>query len=582
MPRTDDAYWKERFTQLEAASHKSASALADEIDDAYKRAQTQIERDLGAWYQRFAVNNQISMQEARRLLNSRELSEFRWTVDEYIKRGKENGVSGQWTKQLENASARFHVTRLQAIQLDLQNTVETLYGNQLDGLDALAKKTYLDTYYHSAFELQRGVGVGWDIAGINQKALAAIIRKPWTTDGRNFSDRIWTNKTALISELQKQLSRNLMLGKSPAESVKILSEKFGVDAYKAGRLIFTETAYFQAVSQGDCFGALGVKKFVFVATLDDRTSDICREMDGEIFDMKDYQPGTNVPPLHPWCRSCTAPYFEDLKGIGERAARDPENGQTYYVPREMKYEDWKQAFVDGGGKTGLNPVPVRVTIESGIKACKTVSEVEDYMKKQGWFNPNHNGDQNQLVSLAGCDLECAQEIASAYEQVFDRYPVMKGRIDAVRAERALRRKRRTYAQCYTMSGGKVEVNPVWFSDHEKLKLNYELDVKMGFHPANTSWGCIVTHEIGHAIDGELTRLGLGGYRNDASLILRTNVMSACGFAVTDTEREVSRYATKNNREWFAECFAESLSSPTPRPVAREFRKQLEEMMKGVK
>lgn len=350
-----NAYWRERFAQLEQAQHRAAQETFADIERAYMSAQRQIEGDLSRWYQRFAVNNQIGMREARRLLNTRELKEFRWTVDEYIQHGKENDVSADWSKELENASARFHVTRLQAVQLEIQNTVEVLYGGQQDSMDALVKKTYLDTYYHSAYEIQRGVGVGWDIAGVNQKALLNIVKKPWTPDGKNFSDRIWTNKTALINELQKQLTQNLLLGRSPAESVGAIAAKMGASRNQAARLVYTESAYFQAVSQEHCYKSLDVEKFQFVATLDDKTSDTCREMDGQVFDMKDYQPGVTVPPLHPWCRSCTAPYYEALAGIGQRAARDPETGKTYDVPRDMTYKSWKQTFVDGGSKEGLTP-----------------------------------------------------------------------------------------------------------------------------------------------------------------------------------------------------------------------------------
>lgn len=363
MPVPDAAYWNERFTQLENSAHREAQETYADIESMYKTAEREIEQKMSAWYQRFAINNNISMSEARRLLNTTELKEFRWTVQDYIKHGKENGVSGDWSKQLENASARFHVTRLQALQLDLQQTVEVLFGGQNDAFDQLMKQTYLDSYYHTAFEIQRGVGIGWDIAHINQKQLQTVLQRPWAVDGRNFSERIWTNKSALISELQKTLQQNIILGKAPDESIRALSQKLGVSESNAARLLYTESAYFQATSQGNCFRALGVDAVQFIATLDERTSEICQQMDGTIIPMKDYSPGVTVPPLHPWCRSVTAPYYKDLEGIGERAARDPETGTTYYVPREMKYNKWKEAFVDGGSKEGLTPTastPARV------------------------------------------------------------------------------------------------------------------------------------------------------------------------------------------------------------------------------
>ncbi|MCD7827445.1 MAG: phage head morphogenesis protein, partial [Clostridiales bacterium] len=61
--------------------------------------------------------------------------------------------------------------------------------------------------------------------------------------------------------------------------------------------------------------------------------------------MKAYQAGVTAPPFHVWCRSTTAPYFDEQFDIGERAARD-ENGNTVEVPADMTYEEWKQKFVD--------------------------------------------------------------------------------------------------------------------------------------------------------------------------------------------------------------------------------------------
>ena len=110
----------------------------------------------------------------------------------------------------------------------------------------------------------------------------------------------------------------------------------------AARLVATESAFFATASQRDCFSVLGVQQYQFVATLDDRTSDTCQDMDGKVYDMKDLSPGTNAPPMHCWCRSCIIPYFGDNKGT--RAARN-EKGKTEQVPGDMTYPEWKNKFV---------------------------------------------------------------------------------------------------------------------------------------------------------------------------------------------------------------------------------------------
>lgn len=183
-------YWKERFKQLEAAQNRTGAEVYDEIGSQYRRAQKEIDGKINSWYQRFASNNGVSMAEARKMLRGNELNEFKWDVHDYIKYGKENSKTGEWMKQLENASVRFHISRLEALKLQTQQSLELMFGNQLDSVDAAMKRIYLGGYYHTAYELQRGFGIGWDIAGLDQRQIEKVIKKPWAVDGKNFSERI--------------------------------------------------------------------------------------------------------------------------------------------------------------------------------------------------------------------------------------------------------------------------------------------------------------------------------------------------------------------------------------------------------
>lgn len=344
-------YWKLRFKQLEQSSNTSAAETIAFVEKQYEEAVKEIEREISTWYARFAKNNGISMAEARKWLSASDLKELKWDVNEYIKYGHENGLMVDWTKELENASAKFHISKLEALKMQTQMTCDKLFGKQLDSVAAMAKKTYLDGYYHSAYEIQHGLNIGWNIASIDEDKLSKVLGKPWTTDGKNFSDRIWSNRASLINETHKQLTQNILLGKSPDAAISAISKKFNVSKNQAGRLVMTESTYFGSQAQKDCFDELGVEKFEVVETLDGTTCEICGSMDGQVFDMKDFEPGTTAPPFHPWCRGCTAPYFDD--NFTERAARDAE-GKTYYVPDDVKYQEWKKDFVDGDDLSGYD------------------------------------------------------------------------------------------------------------------------------------------------------------------------------------------------------------------------------------
>ena len=281
-------YWKERFKQLEAAQNRTGAEVYDEIGSQYRRAQKEIDGKINSWYQRFASNNGVSMAEARKMLRGNELNEFKWDVHDYIKYGKENSKTGEWMKQLENASARFHISRLEALKLQTQQSLELMFGNQLDSVDVAMKRIYLGGYYHTAYELQKGFGIGWDIAGLDQRQIEKVIKKPWAVDGKNFSERIWGNKQKLISELHKELMQNIMLGADPQKAIDNIAKKMNVSKQNAGKLVMTEEAYFSSAAQKDCFNDLDVERYEIVATLDSHTSDICQNMDGRVFPMKDY------------------------------------------------------------------------------------------------------------------------------------------------------------------------------------------------------------------------------------------------------------------------------------------------------
>ena len=818
------AYWKKRFEQIEQAANNQGVQCYADIEKQYRQAQKQIESQISVWYQRFAKNNNVTLTEAKRMLNAKELAELKWDVNQYIQYGEENAINGTWVKQLENASARFHISRLEALKLQVQQSIEVMFGNQLDSIDSTMRQVYRSGYYHTAFEIQKGVGVGWDFTTLDDKQISKVINRPWAADGRNFSERVWGNRQKLVNELNQTLTQNIVLGKDPQKAIDEIARKMKTSKNAAGRLVMTEEAFFNSAAQKDCFAELDVEQFEIVATLDSHTSDICREMDGKHFKMSEWQIGVTAPPFHVWCRSTTVPYFDDeFDSVGERAARDEETGKTYYVPADMTYKQWQKSFVQGD-KTGLqeavtgdkieiinnardfsncdreqlsewvnryyehnkvvlsdeemdalfdygegsyeainaverfeedskeyqkvlrsygveemqrainttdhlnsaiskfdldediivhravrdasyitgsdnsinalknmigktytdngyvssslqyqskftgnkdDAVHIEITVPKGsngafiddyvskdeyeflinrnqrfivtdagervvkvqkydiksksiievdkterymkvqllpdenkaIKAqiqktlddCKTVNEVEELMKKQGWFYKTkvlgEPFDGNEYVSFNGIDLESAKSIFRQHKKIFDKYPQLKGKFNAITSSKL---SSGIEAQCsYGFGHGGITINTTYYSDSSRYAKTYAKEVESGWSPKGTTWESTVMHEMGHAIDDYLTHVeqaaGMNGWKpKKLSSLLRPKVMKACGLTVSDCYKEVSGYSTQDAQEWFAECFAEYMDSPEPRKVASKFGEILEEYLKGVK
>lgn len=345
MARQSNAdYWAQRMKNMEDALLDQSFSYVENLEAQFSRAQAEIERQMAAWYQRFAANNEITLAEAKRLLNSDELAEFHWTVGEYIAHGQQNALDGAWMKQLENASARVHISRLDALKLHIQQQAEVLFANQLDYIDEAARLMYEGSYYHTAFEVQRGLGVGWSMHAINEETITKVLSRPWTADNQTFRDRCWTNKQSLVNSVNTQLTQMIIRGEAPDRAIAAISKQFEVSKSKAGRLVMTESAAFASAGQKDSFVALDVERYEIITSRDHETCTLCADMDGKVFKMSEYQVGLTAPPFHPWCRCCTAPYEEDV--IRLLQSRNSRAAGHRVIPGDMTYKQWK-AWQDG-------------------------------------------------------------------------------------------------------------------------------------------------------------------------------------------------------------------------------------------
>lgn len=228
------------------------------------------------------------------------------------------------------------------------------------------------------------------------------------------------------------------------------------------------------------------------------------------------------------------------------------------------------------------------TTEKTVDSCKNVGEVESLIKSKGWFCKFTQPDgkvwnENEKVSLEGCDLESAKGIYSACERVFTKLPEISGELNAIKTAKL---DFSTMGDCHFGFGcGGITLNTSYYGNSERIKRVYQDNVEHNWSPQGTHAYSNVTHEFGHAVDDYLTNTleAAGWSRNKPKHVgayLRPKVMKACGKRVSEVDKEVSNYATKNAHEWFAECFAEWIDSPNPRPVAKEFGKQLLEIIRG--
>lgn len=587
-------YWKNRFLEEEEYKYKDARAYLNTIEKQYNKAIKNIEKDITYWYNRIAKNNEISLKDAKELLSKKELEEFKWTVEEYIEKGKENAISKEWMKQLENASARVHISKLESLKIQIQNEIEGLYGERLEGMSDYLTRVYKDTYYKSCFITQVGTGVGKSLNILDTEKISTIIHKPWAKDGKNFSDRIWEDKIKLINTLHTELTQAFIRGSSVDEIIKEISREMNVKKSIAGRLVMTETAAYSSQAKQKTFKDLDVEKYEIIATLDTSTSEICKEMDGKVFSMKDYQIGITASPFHPNCRTTEAPYFED-DVTSMRAARD-ENNNSIYVPADMKYQEWYDKFImKETGKSGI--------IEEKRKFNSFIEAKEGLEKKGVIFKNNLSKlDERLLLDNANKLNELLDKYAEAQNYIKENtftFDTKKGSFIGMCSSKI------------DESSQTIYLNPEYFKDYTKYIEQQMNQIKSKWKmPASEEKvaSYTISHEFGHFIQNILfkkikeknpdewekirekafskstnsavLKVIRSWYNNQAKIMKKDIILMAnkldSNINLKNYKEYISEYGESSPEEFFAECFA-NLECGNPNILGKAIENYLKEV-----
>ena len=333
-------YWKKRLENISATQNKKADDYIATLELQYKKAMASIQRDLEAFYARYANAEGVDMATARKLLSNAEKEMWEVSLEEYRKMA----LDEELIEQIESMYSKSRVSRLKALEMQIRAQLETLYSELNTELGALLTDTFADTYYQTVYEIQKGTGIGTNFALFNEDAVKKIVSKPWKWG--HFSSTVWNNKDLLLGELETALTQAFIRGDSIDKVIKTFDKRMRVGYSRAANIIQTEHAYIAGEATFKGYEETGVEKYEYLATLDTRTSQICRDMDGKTFKLSEKVVWLNYPPLHCRCRSTTVPYFEDEESYGKHIARDHE-GKVYYVPEDMTYHDWYDKYVKG-------------------------------------------------------------------------------------------------------------------------------------------------------------------------------------------------------------------------------------------
>lgn len=332
------SYWEKRQKRTYLAGEKKVNEYYNELQKAFEQAKKEIQSVINDFYMRYAKENKVSFAEAQKLLDKTEIGDLKAFIDKVFEH------MGEYNLELSNMSIKARITRYQALEKQIDAILQQLYAIEYEMKgEELLKEVYSDSYYRTWFNIDRYYGFHQEFAQVNPRTIDELIRYPF--NGADFSSRIWKQKDHMLQVLAEDITTMLVQGKNPQTLAEDFAKRFKTKEFEAYRLLHTESSFI--IEQGSlaAYKEDGVEKYQILATLDMKTSDICREQDGKVYDVDKATVRVNYPPFHPFCRTTTVPYYEDVENEGTRVARDPKSGKSYEVPANITYEEWYDKYI---------------------------------------------------------------------------------------------------------------------------------------------------------------------------------------------------------------------------------------------
>ena len=557
-------YWDKRAIKRLSEAEKSSEVYIERIKKIYEQAYRDVDREIARVYKNYAKDTGVDVQKLKELLTKKETDKVwktlkRQGLDKYIK---------------DNYKSR--ISRLEQIQAQIYAKAKLIYPKEELEQTMCYKGVINDSYYKAVYDTQMGTGYDFSFNKIDNNMMTVLLKDNWS--GLNYSQRIWNNTDILANSLSQILGGAMLSGQSIQKTTRQIRDRFNVSEYYAERLVRTETNHFNNEADAMAYEDMGIEKYVFVATLDSRTSETCQNHDGKVYNFKDKETGVNYPPLHPNCRSKTRGYLgEEAEKHLKRRAKNPITGKTEILGN-IPYKEWlKQHNVVG--------------------------------TKNNMFRTSQNVVYN-TKSLGELDKKLVETNTAQLDSLLKKYPKV-GKFVKDRGLAFGGQKTNAIAvtsHSYDMKRLGIHLSSGYYKNHKTYTKTIKNGISSGnFMPCSDSNidKYALNHEFGHLLENYLineynisnpnkfnvykaklhratsdyeARKLLKEYESGISDKIAQDIYDIAlkNNKDFDLNANLSNYGKTNSKEFFAECFANMISGKP-----NELGKAMEQYLKGV-
>ena len=196
-------YWENRAMESVGRWENAVNQKTREMAQAFEEAKKAIEGEIYSFYGRYAKNNQITMEEAKKALSRKELAEFKGTLAEYEQLAR-NSI-GTFNLEVENLSMKARLTRLDALLLQIDGELQRLYQQLREGIAETVEQVLIEEYYHTKYNLSVEAKRMLAFSKIPKSFIEQVLAYP--IEGADISTRLWKQDADTGFYIRQTLNR---------------------------------------------------------------------------------------------------------------------------------------------------------------------------------------------------------------------------------------------------------------------------------------------------------------------------------------------------------------------------------------
>ena len=289
-------YWNRRARQDKIKVIKTAEYGVDNLKKLLKKNLDSVEKQIKEFYKKYGDEGKYA--------ESLSYAEFQKYKAKLRLKAKQNPQDKTLQRLAKQDIPKYRIDRLRALQTDLQIQLTEATRGQEAGIYKTLKDVAKVSQATTALRFKKTLDVAFD--KIASRKLEKILSSDWVGN-INWSERLWKDRELVGKKVTDILETGIPQGKSMQSMSRELSEATNQSFNNAFRLIRTEAAHVDGEVLLESFKQakreLGYTKYIFDATIDNRTSEICADEDNKSYLIDEAVIGENFPPLHPNCRS---------------------------------------------------------------------------------------------------------------------------------------------------------------------------------------------------------------------------------------------------------------------------------------